>query len=63
MLPLRGAVTPRQILRDSKTHLVPNARFLLKGPQRRRGVQLPVAPCLSSDAVLKEHADDLYHGQ
>merc|ERR1719188_1134474 len=33
------------------------------GPQRRCGVQRPIAPCRSCQAVLEEHPDDGHHGE
>ena len=69
-LQLHGAVTPdashrrpTKIRRDPQNHLVPNGLVVLRSKQRRRDVQRPVAPGLSSVSVLEEHAGDPHHCQ
>merc|ERR1719261_2168866 len=64
--------TPREVLRVAvgrETEGVPeaygrlHAELVLEGPERRRGVQRPIAPCRASEPVLEEHPDDGHHCQ
>merc|ERR1711959_20730 len=49
--------------RIPETNRLLHTELALESPQRRCGVQRPIAPCRACQAILEEHTDDRNHGQ
>merc|ERR1719215_1850875 len=46
-----------------EAHRSLHAKLTLEGPQGRGGEERPIAPRLSGEAILEEHAHDCHHRQ